>query len=510
MEVLFTELADLAKQLLGTRYGIGCPYGARLASARPEQLLAPVSERVGRDAEFACYLCERSRAGSTEFYSVALELVIVVLVCSRHGIVQPTGCAIRLHCFGGGSKNAIREAAENDVIHRLLVFEIAQEASKSFWGNINNRVTWILSIVSILGLSTSTYLFYYGISGKVEKRVDEAIADEVSEKVLDEIKSQGLVIDKIVQQVTDSAASSFLLATETANNAKAKANEAGEFADNIQMSLKSVASQAQGALAEMQSTRENIGKQFAEQQELLARSSKSLREFDNNVNNISSPDIQSKAKVLLDYIAQTNGSESLDALLGGNLQEGLMAEILTLKQSMLPPIGTIVASVMPWDAMPDTFKEFWVPADGRPYEAVETSQFAQQIKSADPNVVRKMIKDGSVVVPDLTGVFLRGLNRFAPDFTKENSKLRDPEGENRTPGDFQEDQFLNHEHVYWRTFGKAGEGRTEIDKFRGASSGGGNNSIREGANLTTSNAGSPGGLETRPKNVAVYFYIRVN
>ena len=112
MEVLFTELADLAKQLLGTRYGIGCPYGARLASARPEQLLAPVSERIGRDAEFACYLCERLRAGGTEFYSVALELVVVVLVCSRHGIVQPTGCAIRLHCFGGKHQTVLYKKNE--------------------------------------------------------------------------------------------------------------------------------------------------------------------------------------------------------------------------------------------------------------------------------------------------------------------------------------------------------------------------------------------------------------
>jgi hypothetical protein len=160
------------------------------------------------------------------------------------------------------------------------------------------------------------------------------------------------------------------------------------------------------------------------------------------------------------------------------------------------PIGTIVASVFDYEtfsylnSQPPLFdikKSKWAPADGR---GVVGSAFGRIQNS----------------VPDLRGLFLRGLNQFykngqgAPQL---NSNQADPE--NRNPGQFQKDELVSHGH----TVGPLPVGHTNGGNghpHRLTSEDGpswNNTSFTQSANPT-------GGAETRPKNAAVFYYIRIN
>jgi len=127
----------------------------------------------------------------------------------------------------------------------------------------------------------------------------------------------------------------------------------------------------------------------------------------------------------------------------------------------------------------------WAPADGRDvtgsaFSAV-TSDFA---------------------VPDMRGMFLRGLNSGRSD------GLEDPDGRSRSAGDSQIDVFQGHSHRY--EIGLPGAdylggpfagvfGTDQLTSFR----------IQEPA--TMSQFGTVRfGLETRPRNVSVYHYIKIN
>ncbi len=144
------------------------------------------------------------------------------------------------------------------------------------------------------------------------------------------------------------------------------------------------------------------------------------------------------------------------------------------------PKGTIVASLLP----PNEFladsiiKDFWHPADG-------TDR-----------------------TPDLRGLFLRGLNHFQSEGTNpRENKWSDPEP-GRFAGHLQWDSLRHHDHHvpgvennnqrvpkwapltgegdYWDTPGKGG---TQTNRPQGKDV------------LVTS--------ETRPKNIAVFYYIKV-
>jgi hypothetical protein len=153
------------------------------------------------------------------------------------------------------------------------------------------------------------------------------------------------------------------------------------------------------------------------------------------------------------------------------------------------PVGTIVSSVV----HPQQFSELagdpggfeapesvWVPADGR---LVPGSTYASYVGGP---------------VPDLRGVFLRGL-----DYSEDRNVLcgRDPDGAVRIAGHYQEDALQDHKH-----------------KTTAINNNSVNNSIA-GINRRTS-ARSPATVdevldartadETRPKNVAVYYYIKIN
>ena len=101
-------------------------------------------------------------------------------------------------------------------------------------------------------------------------------------------------------------------------------------------------------------------------------------------------------------------------------------------------------------------------------------------------------------VPDLRGQFLRGLNQFDNDQTSQvDANKKDPD--NRTRGSFQNDEFESHNHSI---SGPAAVGNiinNSLNFF--------NEPVGRQSPIQTNHQG---GAETRPKNVAVFYYIRIN
>ena len=175
------------------------------------------------------------------------------------------------------------------------------------------------------------------------------------------------------------------------------------------------------------------------------------------------------------------------------------------------PVGTVVASVFPWLVWRTQFPDAggrWVPADGR--EVVATSAYARMALQAfvgenpPPELIHQSEAGGKLVVsvPDLRGVFLRGLNQNDPD--REAAKLArsDLDDKRRKPGDFQADQVVSHTHSnpIADHHSKAGTGSNSRGYW----------SDTENARTIASTGQSPdGGKETRPRNVSVYYYIKI-
>lgn len=181
------------------------------------------------------------------------------------------------------------------------------------------------------------------------------------------------------------------------------------------------------------------------------------------------------------------------------------------------PVGTILCSYLSWDEFqkvtqnnlsnPDknwnSRYSKWAPCDGR---RVENSC---GLARATQNLTN---------VPDLRGVFLRGNNIFdysetAIGIPNVSTNQKDPT-DNRLRGSIQEDEFKEHNHqIVQQSFG----GVTTTPLAVAA-----NNSPYDG-DLDGSVAvtgydkatvpliiASTGGRETRPKNVAINYYIRIN
>ena len=152
----------------------------------------------------------------------------------------------------------------------------------------------------------------------------------------------------------------------------------------------------------------------------------------------------------------------IDTLVKAN--ERLEAMLDTLESRADLPIGTVIAALK----QIDTSNGFWVLADGR----TATTEYFQATGKAD--------------VPDLRGLFLRGLNAGREDGRE------DPEGAGRTAGDYQADTLKSHSHLENLASGNGG--------------------VHSGGSYGVINqvqTGKTGGLETRPRNVAVYWYIKI-
>jgi len=168
--------------------------------------------------------------------------------------------------------------------------------------------------------------------------------------------------------------------------------------------------------------------------------------------------------------------------------ETVSGTIVDETSEFLPPdIGTIIASLVPWEKTTVEFRREWCPADGR---AVKGSRFEALT--------------GTSTVPDLRGLFLRGLNYSEANVIRKDG-WEDPDA-GRIPGSGQKDALQDHWHYEnvdasrdWPNSGKEGTAVVASHEFKG-----GERKSRgvEGANSNAS--------ETRPKNAAVFYYVRIN
>lgn len=146
--------------------------------------------------------------------------------------------------------------------------------------------------------------------------------------------------------------------------------------------------------------------------------------------------------------------------------DSLMGIVDTLNANKLA-IGTVIGTMVGID----TTTGIWVLADGR---------------SASP-YIEFIAATGMANIPDLRGMFLRGLNEGR------NDGKQDPEAGTRTAGSYQADTLKSHSHLEELSSGE------NKDWYGGGDHGG--NFIK--------NTAAFGGLETRPRNSAVYWYIKV-
>ncbi|UOX33119.1 hypothetical protein LXD69_13860 [Flavobacterium sediminilitoris] len=160
------------------------------------------------------------------------------------------------------------------------------------------------------------------------------------------------------------------------------------------------------------------------------------------------------------------------------------------------PVGSIITSILDWNSFSqitenvsssawDASKSKWAPADGR---TISTSKYTR--------------KTGRSNTPDLRGVFLRGLNQFDPFYTNQVSEQqKDVDGQNRVAGDFQKDIFESHFHTTEKlTLGHRNHGYPASEDLDPGN----------WAGYLQLKTDSKGGSETRPKNVTVYYYVRIN
>ncbi len=152
------------------------------------------------------------------------------------------------------------------------------------------------------------------------------------------------------------------------------------------------------------------------------------------------------------------------------------------------PVGTIISSMLTYDQLckqsgnePAWHRlNFWAPADGR---NVQHSTYTAVT--------------GNNFVPDLRGVFLRGKNQIdATETTPVSADRADPAG-NRIAGSLQQDTLQKHSHDLMDQ---------PIVNRPGNFSFNNGTSYRGGIAATKES----GDDETRPKNVAVYSYIKIN
>ena len=166
-------------------------------------------------------------------------------------------------------------------------------------------------------------------------------------------------------------------------------------------------------------------------------------------------------------------------------------------------LGTIISSVLTYDALCkamnneaasiDNTKSTFIPCDGR---------------SIVGSLLEKLTNQPGHVhitnAPDLRGKFMRGLNviyNVDQPLPFEASQLGDPDGSNRGVGDYQADAIQQHGHSYTHFDGGIITDMSNDKDQRRCSYG----------NMVGAITGTFGtGIETRPRNVSVYFYIKIN
>ena len=172
------------------------------------------------------------------------------------------------------------------------------------------------------------------------------------------------------------------------------------------------------------------------------------------------------------------------------------------ENNQLSGVGNIIASMIPWKFQSATFRSKWIPADGR--EIPVGSDYEKLRKSQGKEFYFKNEeKKDKLYAPDLRGKFLRGINQFdKSEINKINGKkFGDPDGI-RKAGSYQVSMNKSHNHNnggYSKLLTINGHETIE-DADRSHEP-----NLKSSANIKPS-----GGAESRPRNVAIYYYIRIN
>ena len=187
------------------------------------------------------------------------------------------------------------------------------------------------------------------------------------------------------------------------------------------------------------------------------------------------------------------------------LEKTIEKEFQNLKLNALP-IGTIIASMLEFEKFQNIAGNAWKPADGRKVSA--KSKYATLT--------------GNTTLPDFRGMFLRGLNQFDPAKGPRTDKYKDPDGSRRREGQLQEDATSlpknkknpfkgdaasagDHSHVYFKAIREGGRSGSNE---RAASEAGTTGSA--GSHTHTVSITGGGDSETRPVNIAVFYYIKID
>lgn len=183
-----------------------------------------------------------------------------------------------------------------------------------------------------------------------------------------------------------------------------------------------------------------------------------------------------------------------------------------------PPVGTVITSTLNFEAFKlsagersnfDPAKSIWAPADGR---SVAGSKYAELA--------------GGNSAPDFRGVFTRGLNTFDTAFGPRTDAYRDEEP-NRPQ--FQIDTIRSHRHYQFVGFNVDGPHQGTSNNTSPVSTFFDRVCFDDAncdpwpsynmtqyqvpgyeANTLPGSSNIAAGIETRPKNIAVYRYIRIN
>jgi len=180
-------------------------------------------------------------------------------------------------------------------------------------------------------------------------------------------------------------------------------------------------------------------------------------------------------------------------------RENVLIRISQRRPEAGSPVGTVVSSILQWEKYAiaandtDPFNarlNYWAPCDGR---NIEGSRLHEKIGRAN--------------APDLRGVFLRGRNRFDDKSSEVTGAQRDTDGLRDAGYDFQNHKVGEHKHTF--KGGRAEEKvAIEFNKVghddKGAWYAG--DYKQDGGRPTENN---PSG-ETRPKNIPMNYYIKIN
>jgi hypothetical protein len=168
---------------------------------------------------------------------------------------------------------------------------------------------------------------------------------------------------------------------------------------------------------------------------------------------------------------------------------------MSLYKRDMVPVGTIVPSMLDWEEFKNVLgkeQDEWLPADGR--DAPAKSEY-YRIKNSGAAVPK---------LPDLRGRFIRGLNLFAEDYGAisgeqlGNPDQEDSDGNSFISGSYQADAVGPHQHSIPTRSGDI-TGQPYVSE-----------GIDHEQEDVWTDKTTPVALETRPRNVSLYFYIKVD